>query len=98
MKLIGLQNKTDEYWANAKALTTAHRAAGKHIRALLLNEVKTADLDELERMGRMDFVLPAEDAGSFTAFRILGNSKKKYRVPLSHLDQPFESGADLWLE
>lgn len=98
MKLVGLQNKTDEYWANAKALTTAHRAAGKHIRALLLKEVKTADLDELERMGRMDFVLPAEDAGSFTAFRILGNSRKKYKVPLSHLDQPFESGAGLWLE
>ncbi|MBS1792082.1 MAG: hypothetical protein JST85_30530 [Acidobacteria bacterium] len=98
MKLAGLEDRIDEYWMNAKSLTTAHMSAGRYIRRLLLNGVATAGLDELERTGRMDFELPGEDAGSFTAFRVLDVSTKKYKVPVAHLDEPFESEADLWPE
>lgn len=98
MKVIGLEERVDEYWMNAKALTTARMSAGRHIRRLLLKGVATADLDELERIGRMDFELPGEDAGSFTAFRVLDVSTKKYKLPVAHLGEPFESEDDLWPE
>jgi hypothetical protein len=98
MKLTGIEDKTTEYWRNAKALANAHLRAGGRIRMMLLKEVATGDLDELERTGRMNFELPGEDAGSLTAFRVLSVSEKKYKVPLSNLEDPFESEADLWLE
>lgn len=98
LKLIGLEDKIGEYWRNAKALANAHLRAGAIIRRLLLKEVANSDLDELERTGRMDFKLPGEDAGSLTAFRVLAISEKKYKVPLSNLEDPFESEDDLWPE
>jgi hypothetical protein len=98
LKLTGLEDKISEYWRNAKALANAHLRAGAIIRRLLLKEVAIADLDELERTGRMGFELPGEDAGNLTAFRVLAVSVKKYKVPLSNLEDPFESEDDLWPE
>lgn len=98
MKLIGLGQKIEEYWRNARALTNAHLRAGAYIRRMLLKEVATADLDELERTGRMVFELPGNDAGSMTAFRVLSVSHKKYKIPVSQLDDPFEGEDDLWPE
>jgi hypothetical protein len=98
LKLIGLEDKTSEYWRNARALGNARLRAGAMIRKMLLKEVAIADLDELERTGRMGFELPGEDAGSFTAFRVLAVSEKKYKVPISSLEAPFESEDDIWPE
>jgi hypothetical protein len=98
MKLIGLENKIEEDWRNARALTNAHLRAGALIRRMLLKEVATADLDELERMGRMVFELPGNAAGSLTAFRVLSSTHQTYRVPMSKLDDPFHDEDDLWPE
>lgn len=98
LKLTGIEEKIGEYWRNARALANAHLRAGGVIRRLLLKEVAGADLDELERTGQMCFELQGEDAGSLTAFRVISVSEKKYKVPLSSLEDPFESEADLWPE
>ncbi len=96
MKVIGLEDKTGEYWRNAKALHSAHMRAGFHIRKLLLKKVANADLDELERTGKMDFELHGSGAGSLTAYRIIALSQKNYVIPVSHVGRPFESDAGLW--
>jgi hypothetical protein len=98
MKFVGLEDKIDEYWKNTKAILSAHMKAGFHIRKLLLKKVASADLEELQRTGKMDFELRESGAGSLTAFRIQALSQKHYLVPVSHIGRPFESYEDLWQE
>ena len=90
MKLIGLEDKTDEYWANAQAIDRAHLVAGQHIRKQLLKVVSAADLGELEKTGRMDFELADEDGGSLTAFLVVSISPDPYKVPVSRVGRPIE--------
>lgn len=96
MKLVDLEDKTDEYWRNAKALHSAHMKAGFHIRKLLLKKVASTDLDELERTGKMDFELRESGAGSLTAYRIIALSQKNYVIPVSYVGNTIESDAGLW--
>jgi len=90
MRLIGLEEKTDEFWSMMAKIDRAHRKAGFHIRRLLLKQVKDADLSELQRSGRMDFELQGADAGSLTAFRVEAISQNTVPMPLSKIGSPFE--------
>jgi len=98
MRLIGMEEKIDEYWKNAKAINSAHMKAGFYIRRLLLKKVADADLEELRRTGNMDFELRESGAGGLTAYRIVTISQKQYLVPVSYTGRPFENYEDLWQE
>jgi len=90
MKLIGMGDRAVEYWSNAELIRSAHMKAGMHIRRLLLRVMATADLNTLERTGRMEFELRGSDAGSLTAFRVRSISTRLFKVPLSRIAEPFE--------
>jgi hypothetical protein len=90
MSYIGLKEVTKEYWFFAEAIDAAHKRAGFHIRKLLLKQVLSADLVDLEKMGRMDFELPEADGGTLTAFRVTDISPEHYKVPVQRIGHPFE--------
>jgi len=90
MKLIGMGDRALEYWSNAELIRSARMKAGMHIRRLLLRVVATADLDTLERTGRMEFELSGSDAGSLTAFRVRSISTSRFKVASSRIAEPFE--------
>lgn len=96
MSLVGLSNESDEYWHKMSMIDSAHRSAGHLIRQMLLGEVLAADLDQLEKLGRMEFELPDSHAGSLTAFRIQQISPDTYLVPVSYLGHVFDIEEDLW--
>ncbi|MCO5177199.1 MAG: hypothetical protein M9890_09550 [Thermomicrobiales bacterium] len=70
MKLIGLDSESEQYWQSMREIRRAHQRAGQRIRKLLLARVLDADLDELERIGALEFHLDEVDGGTLTAFRV----------------------------
>ena len=96
LSLVGLAEESDEYWRKMSMIDSAHRRAGQLIRRMLLNEVLAADIERLEKLGRMDFELPDAYAGSVTAFRIEVISPETYLVPVSHLGHVVDIEEDLW--
>lgn len=70
MKIVGLDAQALTIWQQMSLLTKAHIQSGRHITNLLLNIAKEANLNELRRLGIMEFELPDKDAGSVTAFRV----------------------------
>lgn len=89
MRLIGLEAETDEYWKAATEIDHAHRRAGHEIRKLLLKNVLNSNLTELEKYGRMDFILEQVDGGSITAFRVKEVSEEHFIVPVHCLGHVF---------
>jgi hypothetical protein len=63
----------------------AHRRAGHMIRRMLLQQIATMALDELERDGTMDFQLGDDDGGSVSAFQITEVLAENYEVPADKL-------------
>jgi len=94
MKFVKLEERTEEYWKLAGAIDDSHKKAGFYIRKLLLKQVLTVKLDDLEKTGRMDFELPEADGGSLTAFRVIDVSPGKYTVPVTRIGHPFERDED----
>lgn len=93
MSLVGLENEAEEYWDAMGVIRHAHQTAGQHIRRRLLSEAATADLDDLDNAGRVDFELPEADGGSITAFRIDEISSEVVEIPGSHVNHPFHPEA-----
>jgi len=77
-------------------IDTAHRKAGHHIRRLLLKKILESDLDELQRLGKMDFELSEADSGSLTAFMIRNVFNEIMKVSVSLLGHPFDVKDTLW--
>lgn len=96
MQLVGLGDKAKECWEIMGMIDTAHRKAGHHIRKLLLRKVHESDLDELQRLGKMDFELSEVDSGSLTAFRVRDVSNEIMKVSVSLLGHPFDVKDALW--
>ena len=90
MKLVNLEDDKKEAWSFARAIDDAHKRAGFHIRKLLLKQVLSSDLTDLQKLGKMTFELDNEDGGTLTAFRVINISPEKYTVPLSRIGFPFE--------
>lgn len=89
-RLVGLAGSAERLWRNADEIETAHRKAGFLIRDLLLQQVKNADISQLQRQGRLDFVLPEEEGGSLTAFAVQAVMDELYQVPMSQLGRLIE--------
>ncbi len=85
MRLIGLQDKEQEYRDAAEQIESAHRKAGFYIRDQLLKQVASADLRELHKKGFLDFELPESDGGSLTAFRLEHVSPEIFSISVSRI-------------
>ncbi len=96
MKLVGLGDESKECWEMMGMIDTAHRKAGHHIRKLLLRKVLATDIDELQRLGKMDFELSEVDSGSLTAFRVRSVFSEIVKVAVSVLGHPFDVKDALW--
>ena len=92
MKVVGLTNKTDEYWISMSNIARHHQRAGQQIRRLLLRKLQTTDLTDLQRLGYLDISLPDAGAGALTAFRIVALESATRLIPVNQLNHPFEIG------
>lgn len=92
MKLIGLEDRADEYWDHMRMITNAHRRAGHRIRDRLLKETKEIEPERVERRGRIDFKLSEREGGTITAFRIHDIASDTYTVSRHDLNIPFTEG------
>lgn len=90
MKLIGLEDSSQEIWTNMDLIHRAHIKAGFEITALLLDVVKTEKYENLLRIGFQEYELSDRDAGQITAFRIKFISKDTIMVPESKLNIPLD--------
>ena len=90
LNFVGLGDRLKQFYEAASLINSAHRSAGKHIRKLLLQRVCQSDLQQLERLGKMNFELSEVDGGSMTAFRIVDISTKTVMVSTSKIAHPFQ--------
>jgi hypothetical protein len=88
LKLVGLDDSSQEIWRQMELIHRAHIQAGFHLTKLLLNVVRTADFRDLIRLGTMTFKLPDRDAGRMTAFRIKSISSETVPIPSSKIGIP----------
>ena len=96
MRLVGLEERAEEYWRAMETITQAHMKAGYHIRKLLLRAVLAADPGELEKNGRKDFNLVEAVGAVLTAFRVEDISREAVMVLPSRIGVPFKLGGHLW--
>lgn len=92
MRLIGLQDRTEEYWNSMAAISHAHQRAGQQIRRVLLRRLQDIDSSNLERDGRLDISLPEVDSGTLTAFRVVDVAPTHRLVGATKLNHPFSLG------
>ena len=81
LKTLDLGDNADMYWRYGRAIVRARIRAGFHIRKLLLQQVRNADIKRLEELGRTDFRLPSRHGGTMTAIRLNGLAPFVVDVP-----------------
>jgi len=92
LKLIGLASEQSEQIKAAQLILQAHRKAGFRIRRMLLKEVMSSDLGELDKTGTAEFELPDGVGGSITAFRVIDLAPDRHHVPHHRLGHRFDAG------
>lgn len=95
LRFVGLGDKLREFHEAANKIDRAHRKAGKHIRQLLLQQVRNYDLQQLEQHSIINFELAEADGVSITAFRVLDTSTETILIPSSKIAQPFTIDAEV---
>jgi len=90
MNLVDLGSEASKYWEIASAIDSAHRSAGFHIRNLLLKQVLSSDLEELAKVGVMQFELSEADGGTLTALRVKDISPETFKIPSYRIGRPFK--------
>jgi hypothetical protein len=92
LRLVGLQDRKDEFLEAAKLIDSAHRRAGHEIRKRLLKKlVLEAKLDELKQLGFMTFELEEGDDSSMTVFRVVDVDPNLHDLTISQIAKPFET-------
>lgn len=91
INLIKLEENPQEVWEKMRVISSAHTSAGFQIRERLIRAIKITNYSELVKKGVMEFHLPEEDAGSFTAFRVVGLSNERINVSPSDIGVPYQS-------
>ena len=97
MRLTGLAAKSDDFWNTMELIDGAHRSAGHLIRRQLLEEVRKTNLQDLEKLGEMDFELPRAEGVHLTAIRIQGAHSQTVDVDVAKLGHPVEMDGNQWL-
>jgi hypothetical protein len=70
LRLVGLEDEADYFRLVARGLRAAHLRCGMLIRKKLLEQVKSVNIGELDRVGRMDFEIREAEGVRLTAFRV----------------------------
>ena len=101
MKFVGLESQHSEIWNDMGKIASAHRKAGQRIRKLLLERVRSADLRNLRRSGKMEFRLEGGVGGRMAILRVEDISHHTVLLPPSRLGRPFLikdmlRAGDLW--
>jgi len=89
MRLIDREAEADKIWQTMGDIDAMHRRAGKMIRRRLIEQVRDADLEKLEKSGRLDFVLPEAEGGRLTAFRVEARAPTIDSIPASRCARVF---------
>ena len=95
LRFVGLGDRLNEFHEAARSLVIAHRQAGRNIRKLLMNQIWNSNLQQLQRLGKMDFELAEADGGSMTAFRVVDINTETIRVPHSKIAHPFQLNSEV---
>lgn len=98
MRLVGLEEQAHEYWEAMHVIDSAHRKAGQHIRKLLLNQVLKFNINNLEKVGRIDFKLPETDVGGLSAIRVNDIYIETITAPAYALGHLVDLQGELWQE
>ena len=96
MKLIGLEERFEEHWNTMELIDSAHRRAGHLIRQQLFAEVRNSDLQDLDKLGKMDFELPGVEGGQLTAIRIQSGHPQIFEIEVARLGHPVEMERNVW--
>ena len=91
LKTLGLDDKAEMYWKYGRAIFRARIKAGLRIRRLLLDQVRKADIERLDELGRTDFQLPGHHGGKMTALRLSGLAPFIVDVPAHRIGILFEA-------
>jgi len=89
MRLIGLEKESLNLWHIMQEIRKAHTRAGFKIRDMLLEQVNSADLDELRRHGIMEFELADQSAGKLSAFCVKEIARETTEVIHWRIGIPF---------
>jgi hypothetical protein len=98
LSLTGLEDIKSEMFESARLISGAHKRAGMQIRQLLLEEVRNADLRELQANGLLEFHLGEAEssAPSLTAYRIEVVGEQTRSVSYSDIGTPFPMKSHHW--
>ena len=96
MRLTGLGERSEDFWNTMELIDGAHRSAGHLIRQRLLEEVRKTDLQNLEKLGEMDFELPEAEGVHLTAIRIQSVHPETFEIDVAKLGHPVEMDGNLW--
>lgn len=91
LKTLGLDDKAEMYWKYGRAIFRARIKAGFRIRKLLLDQVRKADIERLDELGRTNFRLPGRHGGKMTALRLSGLAPFVVDVPAHRIGILFEA-------
>ena len=97
MRLIGLADKSDDYWNQMTIIRSTHNRAGHLIRRQLMAEVRNTDLRNLEKLGRMDFELTEAEGARLTAVRVHSIHPQIVEISAARLGNQFEMDENTWL-
>jgi len=86
MAFSGLEDRSDEFWENAKIITQMHIRAGKEISKLLLSRINASKMTDLKKYGRIDIEISGL-SGKVSVIMIESVLPDIYQVPASQLDQ-----------
>lgn len=98
MRLIGKEAEAQAYWKTMGLIDRAHARAGQLIRRLLIDNVLSADLDELEQFGRMSFALGNAATGNLLVCRVKELSAAPILIPPSRVGHVFDAEVMQWRE
>lgn len=93
MRVIDLNSEADRYWTAMTLIDRAHLRAGQVIRKALLQQVRKADLSDLERIGSMEFDLPGAAVARMIACRVVKVGRETVKVSTHHVGRLLEIGS-----
>lgn len=97
LKLVSLGDKSKKIWRAMATIDRAHKRAGQRILKLLIATVGGAGLEELQRLGRMDFSLDGDARVSISALRVASVHQEALVVPAARLGRLLVGEHPIWL-
>jgi hypothetical protein len=97
LTLVNMEDDLEHLWKVARAINHAHHRAGVVMKRRLLDSVRKASLNELEKRGCKTFQIE-EYQTNLTAYRIEDVSRKTTGVPLHQVGELLHVEDDNWRE